>query len=121
MTHDHQEWDNAVDCKLQREGGVTQISLSNGRKLKQLHGRVVKVYLYYARLRPDWPPDYLVRVTYADGTVHDFTGFSWGYGGEGPRGLRDWAAENDVPLDGQRISSLPNDRHREAPVWGWAD
>lgn len=72
---------------LAEECGVTSISLSNAQKLVAEYGKpdFVRLVRYPAQsgcgaVVVCWP-----------GIVHVFTGFNWGYGGEGPTGLVDFA------------------------------
>jgi len=101
--------------RIQREGGVTRISLRNGELLNGRKGAPVWVRLC---LHPDhW---YVTQAGYSDGSSHTFTGFSWGYAGEGSRGLAEWTKANDVPLEMREIALLPNN-HEDgvAVVWEW--
>lgn len=104
---------------LIREGGVTKISLDNGERLRRAFGLPIAVRLVYTTDGPDW---YRVFACYmppnSDPRVHVFTGFSWGYGGEGPRGLAEWCKANDVPLDMPAIACLPNTGN-PGEVWIW--
>ena len=71
--------------KLEQECGVTQISLKNAKKLVQRYGLPAFIHLFYDK--KDWT---CVQIVWTDHPAisHIFTGFSWGYGGEGPRGLK---------------------------------
>lgn len=128
--HDDQDEDTHPDqekWRLKPEGGVTEYSLHNGRLLRKAHGLPRAVALFYQRSPSAWPvevgfgsPEYVTKVTYQDGHIHEFTGFAWGYGGEGPHGLAEWAKENEiVGLDWKKITSLPNDKHYDHPVWAY--
>jgi len=96
---------------MKREEGVTRISLENGKLLSARYGAVTGVILVYDA--DDW---YQTHVTYRDGHTHVFTGFSWGYSGEGPSGLAKWAEENDVPLTREQIVGLKGDK---LVAWKW--
>jgi hypothetical protein len=104
--------------KLERECGVTRISLDNGALLAARRGPPVRVELRCGR-----DPSYgvaefcLVVAAFSDGSRHSFTGFSWGYGGEGPRGLERWCQENGVPLTIEHIARLDNET--AGTVWTW--
>ena len=98
--------------ELHEEAGVTRFSLENGRLLKERHGAVVQVALVYSD--KDW---YQVHATYADGHTHIFTGFSWGYKGEGPRGLAAWAKDNGVLLTPEKITETLVGVSN--PEWEW--
>lgn len=65
---------------MQLEGGITQISLENADYLLRHFGLPTHIELIKQG------DEYLVMATWL-GTTHLFTGFSWGYGGEGPNGL----------------------------------
>lgn len=71
---------------LEGEGGVTDISLHNAHVLLEHLGLPDRVSIYWDPLHSEGPA---VRAVWeAPGAMaHTFTGFSWGYGGEGPRGL----------------------------------
>ena len=115
---------------LQRECGVTRISLDNAAILSQWHGTPRSIALVFERDNPeadyDREPEAHVRVTWDDGTiVHTFTGFAWGYGGEGPRGLRQWL-DSVGAGEGIKLSALryPGDVPHMVAHWtpqsGWA-
>lgn len=70
--------------KLQVECGTTQISLENAMFLMEQYGIPHTVTLINGGNETD--ADYGVLAIW-DGVMHLFTGFSWGYSGEGPRGL----------------------------------
>jgi hypothetical protein len=71
--------------KLQVECGTTAISLENADLLIRQYGvpEFIELVMGY---RQD---NYGVLAVW-DCTMHIFTGFSWGYGGEGPRGLQEF-------------------------------
>lgn len=102
--------------RLQQECGVTRISLQNGRVLQEEHG-----FPCWVRLLGGHDPlsgnDPAVEVGYPDGHHHRFTGFAFGYGGEGPHGLATWAAANRVPLTVETIQALPF--RGKGTVWRW--
>lgn len=102
------------DPALQPEYGATSASLSNARLLLRRDGPVMAVRLYYRGS----PPDYEALVLFG-ARCHQFTGFAWGYGGEGPRGLLRFCHLAKVPLDGIEIGSLPNREAQLDPVWSW--
>lgn len=103
--------------QLKPEGGVTRHSLHNGQILKAAHGAVKSVHCLYN------PSDvwYRVEVIYQDGFQFTFSGFSWGYDGEGPRGLAEWAADNGVPLDVAAIRRLDNNTRGTKYLGTWGN
>ena len=106
---------NTPARSLVPEQGATKHSLQNGETLRALHGQPAIVVLLYDQDGADW---YRAEVTYADGHEHTFTGFSWGYGGEGCRGLAEWAAVNTVPLHLGLIAALRN-AGAAGEIWRW--
>ena len=66
--------------KLQQEGRITRISLENADLLIRLYGLPTRIELKNIQ------DEYLVLASWP-GFTHMFSGFSWGYGGEGPSGL----------------------------------
>lgn len=70
--------------KLQKECGVTRISLENLALLAPLHGPV-RFIMHYAPSGTTVEDKTLV--VFQDGYRHTATGFACGYGGEGPHGL----------------------------------
>lgn len=73
---------------LDEECGVTDISLLNAKHLHDLYGLPTSIYCYYGKAFDNsHDKEWLVDATYSNGRVHRFTGFSWGYYGEGVRGL----------------------------------
>lgn len=102
--------------QLLKEGGVTQTSLKNERRLSKRLGRPVRVELHYD---PDGAEWYCVKAFYDSGDAHVFTGFAWGYNGEGPRGLLEFCQRNNVPLTAEEITQLDN-RTKGMP-WAWPE
>ena len=73
-------------ARVETEGGITEISLRNARTLIARQGLPDEVELYQAQLPPN-AGEHLVTARWRDGPRHTFSGFAWGYRGEGPRGL----------------------------------
>lgn len=66
---------------LEPEEGSTRVSLENASKLLKELGLPDVIHLY-------WDPQlWYVTEAWWGNELHKFTGFSWGYTGEGPRGL----------------------------------
>ena len=101
--------------QLLKEGGVTQISLKNERRLSKRLGRPVRVELHYD---PDSADFYQVKAMYDSGDSHVFTGFAWGYSGEGPRGLLEFCQRNEIPLEMMGILQL-NKLYKKGCEWAW--
>ena len=101
--------------RLLKEGGITETSLKNGKRLAKRLGTPVRVELHYSGTG-EW---YRVVAMYESGDLHEFTGFAWGYGGEGPRGLATWCKENGVPLDIRAIAALDNTT--DGLTWTWPE
>lgn len=98
---------------LEEEGGVTAISLRNAQKLLEAYGKPSRVDLYHGA-----DPEYfghLVDAWWPSGERFTFSGFSWGYGGEGPHGLAKFAEmiglEHLLPI--QVIARLPDGQPHE--------
>ena len=68
--------------KTKEECGVTFNSLENAKMLIKMFGKPDMVSLTYI----DDPWEYLVKAEWSNSSF-TFTGFSWGYYGEGSRGL----------------------------------
>lgn len=64
------------------EGGITSVSLENAETLIKRFGLPTRVELYWDK--QDWA---CVDAAFEGYGMFHFTGFSWGYGGEGPNGL----------------------------------
>lgn len=103
--------------RLQKERGLTFISRENARFLAETHGRPVSVELRRDRNTNTFLDEYVVVARYADGSSHTFTGFAWGYGGEGPNGLADFLRESGAPLTQQEVFGL--DPEIRGLVWSW--
>ena len=73
--------------KLKQECGVTDISLFNAKALVAMFGNPSKVTLH--SMRDATEQNVIASWDFGGGAGidHTFSGFSWGYGGEGPRGL----------------------------------
>lgn len=107
---DHERCEPATAPLLQDEGGVTDISLHNGRTLLAEHGLPNLVEL----VAHD-PGEHETRVEWIDMKAHDrpprkrftFTGFAWGYGGTGPHGLREFLSWLGIDLDMRDVVKLP--------------
>ena len=71
---------------MQTECGVTEISLANAKELFDSYGHPVKVTCVYD---PDeWWQVHVEWDSYDYEHKHVFSGFAWGYSGEGVRGLQ---------------------------------
>lgn len=76
--------------RLKPEVGVTEISLANAKEIIVKYGVPDIVQLVN---EGNSTGDHVVHASWGDGTDsgesfdHKFTGFSWGYSGEGPAGL----------------------------------
>jgi hypothetical protein len=69
--------------QLEEEGGITEISLNNARALIAEFGKPERVEVFV-----DGQNEEMVEANWRwDNIDHLFSGFSWGYGGEGPNGL----------------------------------
>ena len=99
---------------LSQEGGITEIALQNAETLRQALGAPVRVELHMDPNGVEW---YRTRAFYDTGDHHTFTGFGWGYTGEGPRGLASFCQQNDIPLTINEIEDLDN--KSKALVWSW--
>ena len=113
---------------LQPEGGVTQISLENAKALVREHGLPQIVQLVNAG-KDASEHEVVAMWTGAEDTSHEieftFTGFAWGYGGEGPRGLAKFfqmiGIDHRIPT--KVISLLPQDQEGTVLSFsrdGWA-
>lgn len=100
--------------RLLNEGGITQTSLKNNRRLTKRLGSPVRVELHYDPNGAEW---YRAVAMYSNGDKHTFTGFAWGYSGEGPRGLLEFCQYHDIPLTSQEIHGLDN--RMKAMTWVW--
>lgn len=96
---------------LETEGGITEISLRNARALIARHGLPDEVEMYQAQLPPN-AGEHLVAARWRDGTRHTFRGFSWGYLGDGPRGLETFFAVLGCfpPVSLRQIALWPQER-----------
>lgn len=68
----------------EQECGVTSVSLQNLADFTTLHGKIDSLDFSGDTKRGD----YFVTAHWKDGSAWKFSGFSWGYAGEGPRGLQ---------------------------------
>lgn len=87
---------------LQEEGGITQVSLENAKTLMKRYPRIIKIVLYIDK------NEHLVDVVFADmfeSYTHAFSGFSWGYIGEGPRGLKTFLKMANIDVSREEIAS----------------
>lgn len=100
--------------RLLNEGGITQTSLKNGKRLAKRLGPPVRVEAHFNPNGSEW---YRVIAFYESGDSHTFTGFAWGYGGEGPRGFAEWCEANEIPLTLKEISSMDN--QNQCCAWSW--
>jgi len=71
----------------EEDHGVTRMSLDAVREghPRPALGSVDRVYLYY-QAEPDW---HFYTILVNSFGAYVYTGFAWGYGGEGPRGLEE--------------------------------
>lgn len=77
--------------ELQKEGGITRISLENIELLVALHGPV-RFLIHYAPAGTT--VEDMTFIVFRDGFNHTATGFASGYAGEGPRGLHETIQEH---------------------------
>lgn len=99
--------------RLLIEGGITQTSLKNDRRLTKRLGAPCRLELHYSKTG-EW---YRAVAFYQNGDQHVFTGFAWGYSGEGPRGLLEFCQHHEIPLDADEIDELSN--NIEGMTWAW--
>lgn len=87
---------------LGREGGITRISLENARLLLAWYGPPDRIML------KERDREWVVEAVWGELT-HEFGGLSWGYGGEGPRGLETFfnLVLMDPPITAAQISKWP--------------
>jgi hypothetical protein len=100
--------------RLLNEGGVTRTSLKNAKRLEKRLGLPVRIELHRHPNGPEW---YVVTAMYEHGDEHDFTGFSWGYNGEGPTGLLEFLKRSGVDIEIKDIILLRESK--EGLVWSW--
>lgn len=76
-----------MKLKLHEEAGITSDSLSNAQELVRAYGRPLRLEFVSQTKGPDW--GYFVTAVWDQpaSVAHKFSGFAWGYGGTGPRGL----------------------------------
>lgn len=96
---------------------MTRISLENAKFLAETRGRPVSVELRRDAGAAGFLDAYRVVARYVDGSSHEFTGFGWGYGGEGPNGLADFLRDSNVPLRREEVFALDGDARGR--VWAW--
>lgn len=91
--------------KLVREG-ATRDSIMNARLLRYARYELVNGDMTYDNVAGSWEVKaYFFReIDHADG-VHIFKGFSFGYGGEGPRGLHEFLKMFNWGADPKKIMS----------------
>ena len=104
---------------LQKEVGVTEISLSNGAILTKALGKPALIVLTAeAGPKINSQMEQTVTAYWGDSSPikrhkFKFNGFSWGYAGEGPRGLFKYLTGLGVKTNMARISKI---RAKELPV-----
>lgn len=104
-------------AEMEPEGGITQISLRNANRLVRALGKPDVVKLQHDQEHDE---QYVVA-TWNSPKPHSFrfSGFSWGYGGEGPHGLLTFL--NDVlgmviPFTIEEIAAWDNE-HATIGFW----
>lgn len=102
--------------QLRKEKGITRVSLENNRRLTKRLGRPVRVECHYDPDGVDW---YTVKAFYDTGHTHEFTGFAWGYTGEGPHGLLEFCQYNGIDLEIGDIAKF--DSRTEGIAWVWPE
>jgi len=97
--------------KLQTEGGVTRISLDNAKVLIAGYGLPDSVELYQAECECIVEATWSVTPQRPEPVIHEFSGFSWGYGGEGPHGLFKFLGMLNmrIPLSMDAIGRMPQE------------
>jgi len=98
--------------QLEKECGVTQISLANAEILMEKHGLPSLIHLH-----PDEDKRPVVTATFGDGVTHTFSGFRWGYCGEGPRGLRTFLDKSGVTTEMDEIAQWKEELDKKILPW----
>ena len=100
------------DICLQKECGVTGVSTANSVALLQHIGLPVSITLSFDDVK--W---YQVVAVFASGYTHTFNGFSWGYDGEGCRGLLDFLKRSQCLLKDDNDVNELNQENPKPNVW----
>ena len=90
--------------KFKPEGGVTRLSLENARMIQDAGYRFVRGIMQYDNVGGDWWVTAFFERN-EEMASHKFGGFSFGYGGEGPRGLIEFSRMFGIGLDAGKITS----------------
>lgn len=85
--------------------GSTINSLNNARFIRNAGYDYVKSTMVYDNVRGDWKVEAFFRRGNGPVVAHIFGGFSFGYGGEGPRGLLEFAEIFGFRLDSEKVTS----------------
>jgi hypothetical protein len=90
--------------KFKPEGGVTRFSLENARMILEAGYLFERGIMQYDNVSGDW---WVTAFFNRDGEVasHKFGGFSFGYSGEGPRGLIEFSEMFGIGLNAGKITS----------------
>ena len=90
--------------KFKPEGGVTRFSLENARMILEAGYQFERGIMQYDNVNGDW---WVTVFFNRDGEVasHKFGGFSFGYSGEGPRGLIEFSKMFAIGLNSDKITS----------------
>ncbi len=102
--------------KLEKEGGITEGSRRNARRLIQQRGFPIIV-----KFRGTETTNHHVYFIWPGGLSFIFTGFAWGYGGTGPRGL--YHTLLLIGMNPHRAKEIVNSSPALAPayVYRWSD
>jgi hypothetical protein len=84
---------------LEPEGGVTEVSLRNAELIVKQHGLPSRLDFKANKAKCD----YFVVASFPDDFNFVFSGFSWGYEGEGPSGLTQFFILAQVNLNRDNI------------------
>ena len=90
---------------MKEEGGITQNSLENAKEIIARHGKPYSLHFSACENKCD----YTVTATFGDGFAFAFTGFSWNYNGEGPRGLDQFLAMCETNLKRSDVEAESKD------------
>ena len=102
-----------------RPEGSTMNSLANARAISAAGYEFVKATMVYDNVRGDWKVEAFFRRGGDPVTAHVFGGFSYGYGGEGPRGLLEFGQVFGLRLDPEKV--LSHEYKDSMPPKGAAD
>jgi hypothetical protein len=93
---------NGIRISFHVEGGITRHSIDNAQMIRNAGFQFVQGICRYDKRKGDYYLDATFQRA-GQRVAFTFSGFSWGYGGEGPHGLLEFGRIFGIHLDPRKV------------------